>query len=435
MAYQLLIDRRSFSDRMAHAFRERQIYVRSEGQVRFITLHPWTQILFVIFGIGVFGWIAYSTLSVMFKDYVIAAKKQQYVDMQTVYEDRITQMLTSVDQLNGRLLLNQDTVESKLETVREIQSTLENRQQKLASLLASQFGVSTSNLVPRQAVDDQILTAGKKGSRLLILLEPRSVDTRFSRAPGQQSALQDDKSESYRSLWRLKNRLRRSAMAQKKFLNLIEERSAKKTAKFASLIASLGFKPERFVPNDSKRNAGLGGPLIPLGAFDPDTPLNPEEQQLARISKSGNVATAYRAVLAKFPILSPLKTIGRVSSPFGPRRDPFKRVKAMHTGIDVPKPLGTPVAAPGPGKVVRAGWAGAYGLLIDINHDNGLTTRYAHLSKIEVKVGQRVTAGQLIARVGSTGRSTGSHLHYETRINGKPNNPFKFIKVGQYVLK
>lgn len=434
MAYQLLIDRMSFGDRLAHAFRERQIYIRSEGQVRFITLHPWTQILFVIFGIGLFGWIAYSSLTVVFKDYVIAAKKQQYANMQTVYEDRITQMLTSVDQLNGRLLLNQDTVESKLETVREIQSTLEVRQRQLASLLANQFGVSASNLVPSAKADDQILTVRDNGSRLLILLEPRSPDTRFSRVPGQQSSLPTDKSSEYRSLWRLKTRLRRTAVAQKSILDLLEDRSNQKTAKLASLISSLGFKPSRFAPK-TKGGSALGGPLIRLGAFDPDIPLTTEEQQILRISQSGKVGFAYKEALQKFPILSPLKKIGRISSGFGPRRDPFAGVSALHTGLDIPQRNGTAVTAPGPGKVVRASWAGAYGRLVEISHDNGLTTRYAHLSKMLVSAGQRVKAGQLIARVGNSGRSTGAHLHYETRVNGKPINPNRFIKVGKYVFK
>ncbi|MHA1522914.1 MAG: peptidoglycan DD-metalloendopeptidase family protein [Alphaproteobacteria bacterium] len=434
MAYQLLIDRMSFGDRLAHVFRERQIYVRSEGQVRFITLHPWTQILFVILGLGLSGWIAYSSLTVMFKDYVIAAKKQQYADMQTVYEDRITQMLSSVDQLNGRLLLNQDTVESKLDTVREIQTTLEVRQRQLASLMANQFGVSASGLLPSTSTDDQILTTRKNGSRLLILLEPRSGDTRFSRVPGQQSSLAADRSSEYRSLWRLKTRLRRAAQGQKAILNLLEDQANLKSAKLASLITSLGFKPSRFAPKSTLR-AALGGPLIRLGAFDPNTPLTAEDQQILRISQSGKIGSAYKMALGKFPILSPLKTIGRISSGFGPRRDPFAGVSAMHVGLDVPKPLGTPVTAPAAGKVIRATWAGAYGRLIEISHDNGLTTRYGHLSKILVSIGQQVKAGQLIGRVGNTGRSTGSHLHYETRVNGKPRNPNKFIKVGKYVFQ
>ncbi len=119
-----------------------------------------------------------------------------------------------------------------------------------------------------------------------------------------------------------------------------------------------------------------------------------------------------------------------MSSPFGMRTDPFNGRAAMHTGIDLRGERGEPVHATADGTVSIAGRDGGYGKMVEINHGNGLSTRYGHLSEIDVRVGQKVRIGQTIGKIGSTGRSTGPHLHYETRINGEAVNPQKFLRAG-----
>jgi murein DD-endopeptidase MepM/ murein hydrolase activator NlpD len=119
-----------------------------------------------------------------------------------------------------------------------------------------------------------------------------------------------------------------------------------------------------------------------------------------------------------------------VTSPFGVRPDPFLGTPAMHTGIDLGGHVGEPVHATAAGTISIAGRDGGYGNLVEINHGNGLSTRYGHLSEIDVKVGQKVRTGQVIGKIGSTGRSTGPHLHYETRVNGQAVNPQKFLRAG-----
>ena len=117
----------------------------------------------------------------------------------------------------------------------------------------------------------------------------------------------------------------------------------------------------------------------------------------------------------------------RLTSTFGHRSDPFTGRRARHNGIDIPGPIGTPIYATADGVVGRAQRAGGYGNLVEIDHGNGMQTRYGHLSQINVQPGQRVRRGDVIALMGSTGRSTGSHLHYEVRIAGAPVNPEPFI--------
>jgi murein DD-endopeptidase MepM/ murein hydrolase activator NlpD len=120
-------------------------------------------------------------------------------------------------------------------------------------------------------------------------------------------------------------------------------------------------------------------------------------------------------------------TFPKLSSGFGRRGDPFRRTAAIHYGVDIPGRIGTPVLASAPGVVRFAGAAGSYGEMVEIDHDGALATRYAHLSRILVRPGTRVEQGQLVALMGSTGRSTGSHLHFEVRVGGRAVDPLAYL--------
>ena len=134
------------------------------------------------------------------------------------------------------------------------------------------------------------------------------------------------------------------------------------------------------------------------------------------------------------PSEKPVRTAAFTSG-FGVRTDPFAARAAMHPGIDLAGPMGTPIYATADGTVLRAGWnAGGYGNLVEIDHGKGIATRYGHMSAILVSAGQHITRGQQIGRMGSTGRSTGSHLHYEVRIDGRPVNPIPFMRSTDYLL-
>jgi murein DD-endopeptidase MepM/ murein hydrolase activator NlpD len=119
-----------------------------------------------------------------------------------------------------------------------------------------------------------------------------------------------------------------------------------------------------------------------------------------------------------------------MSSPLGMRMDPFLKGPAIHTGIDLRGDAGDPVRVTANGKVTVASWQGGYGKMVEVDHGNGFSTRYGHMSEIDVKVGDQVRIGQTIGKVGSTGRSTGPHLHYETRINDEAVDPQRFLRAG-----
>ncbi|HMT44990.1 MAG TPA: M23 family metallopeptidase, partial [Chakrabartia sp.] len=133
------------------------------------------------------------------------------------------------------------------------------------------------------------------------------------------------------------------------------------------------------------------------------------------------------------PSAKPIQAVA-VNSGFGVRSDPFRGGRAMHAGVDMPGPIGTPIYATADALVGRTGWVGGYGNLIELEHGKGIQTRYGHLSSILVAPGATIKRGQMIGLMGSTGRSTGSHLHYEVRIDGAAVNPIPFLQSSDYLL-
>jgi murein DD-endopeptidase MepM/ murein hydrolase activator NlpD len=138
--------------------------------------------------------------------------------------------------------------------------------------------------------------------------------------------------------------------------------------------------------------------------------------------------------MRSLPITAPLDNYYTTSG-FGRRTDPFNGNVALHEGLDLVSNVGAEVLATAPGTVIFAGWQGEYGRLVEIDHGLGITTRYAHLKAISVEVGETVDYRDQIGLLGSSGRSTGPHVHYEVRFNDRPFNPMNFLKAGRYVFK
>ena len=183
-------------------------------------------------------------------------------------------------------------------------------------------------------------------------------------------------------------------------------------------LRRLGFYP------DKTGKAGEGGPFESAG--------NPTFKALFNSWKK--LDQLQDGVIA-IPSDKPVKTNVVFTSGFGVRSDPFHAGAAMHPGIDLAGAYGTPIYATADGTVLRAGWnSGGYGNMVELDHGRGIVTRYGHMSAVLVHAGDRVTRGEQIGRMGSTGRSTGNHLHYEVRIDGHPVNPIPFMKSTDYVI-
>jgi murein DD-endopeptidase MepM/ murein hydrolase activator NlpD len=201
----------------------------------------------------------------------------------------------------------------------------------------------------------------------------------------------------------------------------------------ASHFRRLGLAPERYV---RVSGGAMGGPYEPMddnndGAAGSDS-AESADAQFRALFLTWKKLDALEQTVISIPSMQPVDKLFFTSS-FGVRSDPFRGTAAMHAGVDIPGSIGTPIYATADGVISHAGRQGGYGNLVQINHGRGIETRYGHLSKILVADNSRVRRGQMIGLMGSTGRSTGSHLHYEVRVDGKAVNPIPFLQTGEYL--
>jgi murein DD-endopeptidase MepM/ murein hydrolase activator NlpD len=187
----------------------------------------------------------------------------------------------------------------------------------------------------------------------------------------------------------------------------------------AAELKRLGITPARVGSTD-----GMGGPFEAAGS-----------STFKALFDSWKKLDQLQDGVIAIPSDKPVQASVTMMSAFGVRSDPFNHHAAMHPGIDLAGAYGTPIYATADGTVIQAGWnSGGYGNLVEVDHGRGITTRYGHMSAILVHVGDHVTRGEQVGRMGSTGRSTGNHLHYEVRIDGRAVNPIPFMKSADYVL-
>lgn len=223
----------------------------------------------------------------------------------------------------------------------------------------------------------------------------------------------------------LEDELTAMRASQERLVENLFDRSKKGVANLERVVAMTGLDIDRMIGTK-----GRGGPQVEA-KYTEDETLNERVADLRRrLERWQSLQTAVK----NLPLIAPLKDY-RITSSYGGRRDPFTGRWASHNGIDLTQPAGTPILATGPGTVVFAGWSGGYGWMIEIDHGMGVRTRYAHQQSLLAEKGQKVEVGTKIGLVGSSGRSSGPHLHYEILIDGKAVDPTNFLTAGRYVLK
>jgi murein DD-endopeptidase MepM/ murein hydrolase activator NlpD len=354
------------------------------------------------------GWSGTTATYFAFRDDVLTGLIARQADIQYAYEDRIADLRAQIDRMSSRQLLNQESYEHKLEQIMRRQAALESRANALLSMPDSVITGSTRATGREQtrSVPNRPAPINDKSSNLL---------------PTERSANR----ENYASaIVRLQASLDRVEARQTASLAAIEETYAVKAQRIRGVLSDLGLDSARM----ASKETGIGGPLVAAprlpayaGAF---------EQHVHRVGLARAQVDRLTRTIASVPVRKPVVGEVEISSGYGMRIDPFIRAPALHTGMDFRGDTGDPVRATADGNIVVAGVQGGYGKMVEIDHGNGLTTRYAHLSDIHVKVGQRVRAGFIVGKVGSTGRSTGPHLHYETRVNGEAVDPRRFLRAG-----
>jgi murein DD-endopeptidase MepM/ murein hydrolase activator NlpD len=225
---------------------------------------------------------------------------------------------------------------------------------------------------------------------------------------------------------RLQASLDRVEQRQNATVNSLAETYDSKARRIRGVLAELGLDLGKVAVADA--GGAIGGPFIPAPMAKDGLGF---ERQLHRIRTARAQIARLTRTIGSVPVRKPVDGDIDPASGFGVRVDPFTSSPAMHTGLDLHGEIGDIVRATADGKVTAAGWSGGYGRVVDIDHGNGLSTRYGHLSSIDVRVGQSIRTGQIIGKIGSTGRSTGPHLHYETRVRGDAVDPNKFLRAGQ----
>ena len=218
--------------------------------------------------------------------------------------------------------------------------------------------------------------------------------------------------------------MQRQVQAMQAEVQVIKEVAQKRYHFTAQEVKKLGIDPQRFTGSSY---TGSGGP------FEAVEPIKAGDPKFKQLFMSWKKLDQIEQGTIAIPSTQPVKG-SAFTSGYGVRSDPFRGRAAMHAGIDLAGPLGTAIYATADALVGRSEWANGYGNLIELNHGRGIQTRYGHLTRSAVRAGQRVKRGDLIGYMGSTGRSTGSHLHYEVRIDGKAVNPIPFMQSNDYLL-
>jgi murein DD-endopeptidase MepM/ murein hydrolase activator NlpD len=309
------------------------------------------------------------------------------------------------------------------------QATLESRSSALGTI-ADPTSTGSIKSSPRNTPGDPP-AAGKPSpiSDKVIFIAPSDREARLeSRTPANDASHLAAKASvggMEGALARLHASLDRIEARQGTALNALEESYDSRARRMRSVLADLGLDLGK-VPAGPMSPA-IGGPFVP---FKPKADAGVFDRQLYRIALARSQVDRLTRAMVSVPVRKPVLGEIDTTSGFGMRIDPFIRSPAMHTGLDFRGQPGDPIRATAGGTVAQAGWNGGYGKMVEIDHGNGFSTRYAHLSEIAVVLGQHVRIGQTVGRLGSTGRSTGPHLHYETRVEGEAVDPQKFLRAG-----
>jgi murein DD-endopeptidase MepM/ murein hydrolase activator NlpD len=427
---------------LRHHYVERQIYLRSHGHVQFVSLSPFTQAVFLAIGLAALSWVAFSSVNVIFKDEISTSRDQRFVRMQSAYEERVAQIQSAYDELNGQLVISQERF---LATTRE----LEDKHRQLTALMSQrQTANSELDAMRRRYAATMHETGGAdRGDAAPTPADPagKATDAGSTVAGPQHAADADSIGANAQPApaSQIDARLARLDRAQQGLINSVEETTDRRIRELASIIGMTDVIDVKALVKGTDDGAakaaagkGEGGPFLRLSDGKAMAAKGGDKtfsKQLFRVSHNLMTMGELENVIAKMPLAEPLINAHETSG-FGPRRDPFNGRMAFHAGMDLASDYGATVYATAPGTVTYADWKGAYGRLVEIDQGNGFVTRYGHLSAITVKVGQKISFRDVIGRVGSTGRSSGPHLHYEVWYDGIVRDPSRFIEAGHHVF-
>ena len=416
---------------------EKRLFLRSDDATRFLRLRPMTQLGCLMGGAVMFGWTLFASSVLVIDAISSGSNEEQMVQAREAFEERLAQLSSERDTRAAEALATQNRFTDALQQVSVMQSQLLASEKKRSEL---ETGLKTIQSNLRQAiserkdVEERIRTSEDGGTTeharekeiaaALDILSGQLRDTAEARGEAERSAKIAQKTAE-------ELRIERDQIITRndEILNQLENAVTVSVKPLDDVFRSVGMDPDEVLEEIRKGYSGQGGPLNPISySTSGNAALKKSETKARQIVVTLDEMNTYRIAIEKLPLAMPVKSSYRLTSGFG------RRWGRMHSGIDMAGPTGTAIYATADGVVKFAGRQSGYGNLITLTHELGTETRFGHLSRIRVKQGQRVSQGDLIGDMGSTGRSTGPHLHYEVRMNGRAVDPMSFIKAANNVF-
>jgi murein DD-endopeptidase MepM/ murein hydrolase activator NlpD len=320
----------------------------------------------------------------------------------------------------------------------------------LESQLAAQRAANEEQLAATRAAEEERQALGTDLRQQVASLRTQldaaldrgtSVDQRLADTQHRLEALRNQREvlvlardQLSSEVGQLHSRIAAMELSQQTMVQRLAERTRSGADEVEKIVTMTGVDVDTLLRRVTIELSGLGGPFVPVSERPVAGPAQAMLASVAPLDLEMSRWEKLQVVLRSLPLNAPLDSYS-VGSGFGTRKDPFNNKLAVHEGLDFSAPLNSTVLATAPGKVVFAGRKGSYGRLVEIDHGFGIRTRYAHLKSILVEVGQTVGYRDKIGKLGTSGRSTGPHVHYEILVDGKPYDPMNFLKAGRYVFK
>ena len=424
-------------------FPEKRIFVRTDTETRYIRLPTYMQVLGVACMTVVTGWSIVAAAIVLMDTIGSGNFRDQARRDQQVYEQRLSDMAEERDMRAAEALAAQERFRTALAQVSSMQSqllALEDRRKELERGIDVMQGTLRRTVKDRDTIADQLAALeakqnGQNGGKPDSVRAQELADTlRYITATLDTTAEERNFTteaaiEAQAQFAELDARFQDMELRTDQIFRQLEDAMTISVVPLDRMFRNAGVDTQRILSSVRRGYSGQGGALSPVRYPVAEQQAIPEDVQRAnRILEQLDRLSVYSIAAQKLPFSMPVRGNYRFTSGFGPRWG------RMHSGVDFAARHDSPIYATADGVVTRVGWVGTYGRVVYIRHEFGIETRYAHLSRIRVKRGQKVSRGQRIGDMGNTGRSTGTHLHYEVRVGGRAVNPMTYIKAARNVF-
>jgi murein DD-endopeptidase MepM/ murein hydrolase activator NlpD len=428
---------------------EQRLFLKSDDGTRFIRLRSGTQAA-LIMGMGLFvGWTIIVT-SIFLIDAISAGNAREQAQREELrVQERLSELEAARDARAAEARQAQERFALAMDQVSEMQTRLLDSEERRREL---ETAIDVVQLNLRDAREDlQAARAEVAALQSELQAETGTVQTAAARERElsrtlayltealEQTSHQRDESialmaEAKDEVEALNYAAALAEERQERVFRQIEDAVTMSMEPLDEMFRAAGLQTEQIIGQVRSTYAGQGGPLMPITMSTRGEAPDRMSLRANEVLSALDELNVYRIAAEQLPFSMPVRSNFRLTSGFGYRRDPINGGRRLHAGTDFAGPRGTPIYAGGDGTVIFAGRQSGYGLMVEIRHPFGLTTRYAHMSRIRVSEGERVSRGDRIGDMGNTGRSTGPHLHYEVRRDGDPVNPMTFITAGRDVF-